>query len=209
MTEQEQDKLAWIYASEGTDQLRERYDGWASEYDQDLSEWGFVGPQRAAALLAKHAPADAAVLDAGAGTGLVGEALAKLGFATIDAIDLSPGMLREAGAKGVYRDLRPMDMTQALGFDDDTYGACICVGTLTFGHVPADAIDELVRVTKSGGIFVYTLMTGLLESGGFGAKHAELEAAGKVRLVEMTDAYAPMPNKEPDLYYNMWVFEVL
>ena len=25
---QEQDKLAWIYASQGTEQLRERYDRW-------------------------------------------------------------------------------------------------------------------------------------------------------------------------------------
>ena len=206
---QEQDKLAWIYASQGTEQLRERYDRWASEYDRDLAEWGFSGPQAAAVLLAKQVRTDAVVLDAGAGTGLVGVELAKLGFTTIDGIDFSPGMLREAGAKGIYRDLRPMDLTQSLGFDDDAYDACICVGTLTLAHVPASAIDELIRVVKPGGTFVYTLITELLESAGFAAKHAELEAAGKWRLAEKTAEFAPMPEKDPDLFYVIWAFEVL
>ena len=119
------------------------------------------------------------------------------------------GQLREAGSKGVYRDLRAMDMTQPLGFDDDTYDACICVGTLTFGHVPVSAIDELVRIVKPGGTFVYTLMTDLLESAGFASKHAELQAAGKWRLAEKTAEFAPMPDKEPDLFHVIWAFEVL
>ena len=49
--------------------------------------------------------------------------------------------------------------------------------------MPASAIDELVRVVKPGGLFVYTLRPDLIESHGFGAKHAELEAAGKASLL--------------------------
>ena len=43
------------------------------------------------------------VMDAGAGTGLVGVELHKFGFTTIDALDISPGMLNEAKKKNVYK----------------------------------------------------------------------------------------------------------
>ncbi len=45
------------------------------------------------------------ILDAGAGTGLLGVALAEAGFRTLDALDLSPAMLVEAERKGVYDEL--------------------------------------------------------------------------------------------------------
>ena len=43
------------------------------------------------------------VMDAGAGTGLVGVELHKFGLTTIDALDISPRMLEEAKKKNVYR----------------------------------------------------------------------------------------------------------
>jgi hypothetical protein len=49
---------------------------------------------------------NATVLDAGAGTGLLGVELARAGFRRLDALDMSNGMLEQAAAKGVYRDLR-------------------------------------------------------------------------------------------------------
>ena len=42
------------------------------------------------------------IIDAGAGTGLVGEALAKLGYTNMDALDISQEMLDEAEKKKVY-----------------------------------------------------------------------------------------------------------
>ena len=204
------DRVQWVYSSGSKEELGHRYDEWAGEYDKDITDdFGYLGPTRAAEVFAKHAPSESVVLDAGAGTGLVGVELARLDFGTIDAIDLSQGMLDEAERKGVYRGLRQMDMTEPLDIPDDAYDSCICVGTLTFGHVPASAIDELVRVTKSGGVFVYTLRPDLLDSHGFAAKHAELESAGKWRLLEKTDAFRGMPKGEPDIYYNVWAFEVL
>ena len=47
----------------------------------------------------------APVLDAGAGTGLVGEWLGILGYPEVEALDISEGMLAVARAKGVYRAL--------------------------------------------------------------------------------------------------------
>ena len=45
---------------------------------------------------------DVKVLDLGAGTGLVGEALHNKGFRNIDALEASAGMLKVAGEKGIY-----------------------------------------------------------------------------------------------------------
>ncbi|MDE2764999.1 MAG: class I SAM-dependent methyltransferase [Chloroflexota bacterium] len=204
------DRVQWIYAADNKEELQARYDQWAAEYDRDLDdEFGYVAPARAADAFARFLSTDAIVLDAGAGTGLAGVELAKRGFAVIDAIDLSQGMLDEAAAKGVYRTLRQVDLTERAPIDDDTYDGCLCVGTLTHGHVPASAIDELVRVVKPGGLFVYTLRRDIIESHGFGAKHAELEAAGKVRLLERGDPFQGLPKGEPDLVYNIWAFRVL
>ena len=204
------DRLQWVYSAGSKEELGRRYDEWAGEYDRDLAEdFGYLGPARAAEVSSRHAPKDGVVLDAGAGTGLVGVELARLGFGTIDAIDLSQAMLDEAARKGAYRTLRQMDMTAPLDFADDAYDACICVGTLTFGHVPAGAIDELVRVTRPGGTFVYTLRPDLLDSHGFAAKHAEIESAGAWRLLERTQRFLGLPKGEPDLYYNVWAFEIL
>ena len=55
---------------------------------------GWMAPREAAGYLARHLEErDAPVLDAGAGTGLVGQALASHGFAHIEALDLSATML--------------------------------------------------------------------------------------------------------------------
>ena len=204
------DRVKWVYDAGSKEELQSRYDQWAAEYDQDLeNQFGYVAPIRAADMFARMVSSDAVVLDAGAGTGLVGLELAKRGFGTIDAIDLSQGMLDEAGSKGVYRSLRQMDLTERLDIEDDAYDGCTCIGTLTYGHVPASAIDELVRVVKPGGVFVYSLRPELLESHGFAAKHAELEAAGKLELLEQGDTFQGLPKGEPNLVYNVWAFRVL
>ena len=45
------------------------------------------------------------IIDAGAGTGLAGEELFKLGYTNIDALDISQEMLNEAKKKNVYKKL--------------------------------------------------------------------------------------------------------
>ena len=72
-------------------------------------------PAICVALLARYVPpGNVRVLDAGVGTGIVGELLAIVGYAAIDGIDISQGMLDKAAEKGLYADLRVADMTQPL-----------------------------------------------------------------------------------------------
>ena len=148
-----EDRVQWVYSSENNRELEERYDEWANEYDNNIEgDFGYVMPRMAAETFARFVNKDAKVLDAGAGTGLVGVELNRLGYSDIEAMDMSMGMLEEARAKNVYCDFHQMTMGETLGFETDNYDAVIGVGVLTLGHAPAHSLDELVRVTKPGGV---------------------------------------------------------
>lgn len=203
-----QDRIESVYAAKSNAELQARYDDWAAEYDQDLgadSVW--ISPRIAVAQLAEHVDVGSTILDAGAGTGLVGERLAAAGFRDLVAIDLSPGMLAVARAKGVYRDLRQMTLGQPLAFTDDAFDAAIAVGVFTTGHAPARAFDELARVTRPGGVIVFSLRMDRIEAS-FMDRLAQLEADGRWRLVERTEPYRPLPEAEPEVLHRVWVYRI-
>ncbi len=203
------DRVQWVYASENNRQLEERYDEWAKEYDDDLADdFGYVMPRMAAETFARYVPKDARILDAGAGTGLVGVELNRLGYSGIEAMDMSSGMLQVADAKGVYGALHQMVMGEPLGFENDRYDAILGVGVLTLGHAPANSLDELVRVTKPGGCIAFTLRPDVYEQNGFREKQEQLVADGKWELAEVTDEFHGMPKGEPDVLFQVWVYKV-
>ena len=107
MSTERDSRLQWIYASRGTDQLRERYDVWAADYDSDLDDLRWTAPQAGADRCNHFAKPGAEILDAGCGTGLVGVALAAMGRERIVGFDLSEGMLQRSAARGVYAELHP------------------------------------------------------------------------------------------------------
>lgn len=203
------DRVQWVYSSQNEQELEERYDQWAEEYDADLeSDYGWISPQRTSEYLARHVGTDASILDAGAGTGLVGECLHKLGFSNMTAMDLSQGMLEVARRKNIYQGLDQMTMGEELGYATGQFDASIIVGVFTQGHAPASSIDELVRVVKAGGHIVFSLRTDTYMENGFKDKLDSLESAGLWKLVEVSDAYHPLPKGEPEVMHQVWVFQV-
>ena len=207
MQESEQ-RVQWVYASANNQELEERYDHWAADYDQDLEEhFIWISPQAAASVFARLVPKRAKVLDAGAGTGLVGEVLADLGYRDLIAIDLSQGMLDEARNKNVYAELHQMVLGETLDFDSGLFEGVISVGVFTLGHAPASAFDELIRVTQPGGYVVFSLRTDVYEEGGFKEKQQELEAQGKWKLVEVTEPFQPLPKGEPEVFHQIWAYQ--
>ena len=205
----EQNRVQWIYSSKDLNELQERYDQWASEYDMDLEQgFGWTGPALAADVFAKYVPAGARVLDAGAGTGLVGKALKEKGYGSIVAMDLSEGMLDEARKTEAYESYDQMVMGETLGYETDSFDAAISVGVFTVGHVSANGLDDLVRVVKSGGHIVYSLRPDVYEANGFREKHAELEAAGVASVVEATKPEHVLPTGEPEVEHQVWVLRV-
>jgi SAM-dependent methyltransferase len=209
MTE-EQNLIQWIYASKNEQELAERYDEWAKTYEGDLDrDFGWYGPLYAVEAFARFVPKGARILDAGAGTGLVGKLLIEQGYDNLVAMDISNGMLDEARKKNAYREFHQMVMGEKLDFPSDSFDAVVTVGVLTVGHAPASSLDELVRITSPGGHIVFTLRPDLHEEGGFKEKHAELESAGKWKLSEAGQPKQILPKGEPDVFHQVWVFEVI
>ena len=203
------DRVQWVYAAKSNQDLKDRYDQWAEDYDQHLEdEFGWIGPKYAVEYFEKYVPKDAEILDAGAGTGLIGALLFGKGYRKLEAMDLSRGMLEQARKKNVYSKFHQMIMGDPLGFPSDCFDAVISVGVLTEGHAPADSLDELVRITKSGGYIMYTLRTDLYEGAGFREKNENLEKAGKWTLVEKGAEIQALPKGEPGVYLKAWVFSV-
>ena len=202
-------RVQWIYSSTTNEELAERYDWWAKEYDKDLEDtFAWVGPRRAAEVLAQHVEATAKVLDAGAGTGLVGAELQRLGFGDICAMDISEGMLDEARAKGCYNDFRQMVLGEHLDFPSDTYDAVISVGVFTPGHAPPQSFVELCRVTKPGGIIAFSLRPDARVELGFDVQLEKMVTDGAWSLVSVTDPFAALPKGEPDVMHQVWVYRV-
>ncbi|KAI1377255.1 S-adenosyl-L-methionine-dependent methyltransferase [Hypoxylon crocopeplum] len=165
------------------------YAQWATTYNADLTDasQNYVAPTVVAQTALKfYSHARGSILDAGCGTGLVGEALARGGATTIDGLDLSPAMLKMAERTGVYRSLMLGDLTQRISKPDETYDMVTCVGTFTHGHVgPDPALGEFVRVTKKNGLIFATVLGEIWLSGGYEAEVERLEADGLVEVISV------------------------
>ena len=206
----EHNRVQWVYSARDNLELADRYDQWAKAYDSELErDFGWLGPQRAAEIFAEHVPKDGRVLDAGAGTGLVGAALATLGYRHLVAMDLSEAMLEEARKKGVYSEFHQMVMGETLDFPSNSFDAVVSVGVLTVGHAPAGSLDEMVRVTRAGGYLVFSLRPDVYEGGPFKEKLESLASTGKWRLIEVSDTFQPLPKGEPEVLHQVWVYQVL
>ncbi|MAB01148.1 MAG: SAM-dependent methyltransferase [Stappia sp.] len=191
--------LKRAYALDGdAGRIRDLYADWAASYDADtLDGMGYVAPVLAARALSEALEgetAEARILDAGCGTGLVGAEIARRTEAEIDGIDLSPGMLEEAARKKVYRSLAEADMTATLNLSDNSYDGVVSVGVFTSGHVGPEAIDELARVARPGAPLVVTVHEKVWEPDRYAAHLAEMERHGLIRLRAINDA--PYHEKE-------------
>ena len=203
-------KVQWVYSARNNQELADRYDQWAKDYDRDLEEdFGWSGPLRTSQVFAQHVPTEGRVLDAGAGTGLVGQILSDMGYGNLVAMDLSQGMLEESRKKGIYRELHQMVMGERLDFATGAFDAVISVGVLTVGHAPASCLDELVRVTKSGGHIVFSLRPDVWEGSGFKEKQESLAVDGKWQLAEVTEPFQPLPRGEPEVFHQVWAYRVI
>ena len=191
MAKQHDGHLGAVYGARDMGQVAAAYDAWAETYEVEMRAAGYRHPSVGLALLARHLPRGAGpILDAGAGTGLIGEWLAILGYRQVEALDLSAGMLAVATRKRVYTRLTQAAMGGPLPYADATFAAVVSTGVFTTGHVGAEALPELFRICRPGGVIVLTVKLTVWQDGIDGWL-----AANTITRVETTAPYVSMPGE--------------
>lgn len=182
--------LAGVW-DETPEQIVALYDDWASgDYDDDVTNWGYVAPEHVATLVAAHLDGETGtVLDAGCGTGRVGSALVAAGVADVVGGDFTPKSVEAARARDVYASVDHLDLNAPLEYDDDRFAAAVSVGVFTYVADTAATLRELVRVVRPGGVVVLTQRTDLWDDRDMDAVLDQLATSGSCRV----DVSAPAP----------------
>lgn len=186
--------LERAYALNDTGTAKDLYDEWAGSYDADLNDQKYVSPRRTVEAIeanVRDSSKKHTILDAGCGTGLVGDCLAQsqLGkHMVLDGIDLSPGMLAIAQKKGIYRKLEAVDLSKKIALPDASYDIIACVGTLTKGHVGPAVLRDFVRLLVHDGLIAATIHGEVWEVGGYRQAVEDLKAAKEVYVIS-TDQF--------------------
>ena len=176
------------------------YKKWAKTYDQDFAlSSNYLSPKKIGSLFNKNAKnTDTPILDVGAGTGLVGEFLYRTGNKKIIGIDISSEMLKQAKLKGCYSSLMEVDVTKKIPLKNNSIGAVVSAGTFTHGHVGPDAFDELLRITKPGGLFVLSINSKVFIKNGFQEKFLKIKNNISVPIFNEFNAH----DKNKDKKFN-------
>jgi len=130
------------------------YKDFADHYDAEFAtRLGYIYPAVIAEFYRKHRQgSDHPIADIGCGTGLVAEAL-NLPTSSIHGFDISPDMLAQSRAKGLYGDLHKVDLTQPLSPPHTPFGAVVSAGTFTRGHLGPEPLENLLNLAKTGALF--------------------------------------------------------
>jgi predicted TPR repeat methyltransferase len=187
-----------------------KYNAWADTYETELMAGGYRLPWIMAAAVARFVPCDATpILDAGCGGGLQMEPLHLLGYRGVTGLDLSPGMLDVARAKGIYDSLVEAALGGPLPFETAHFAATITAGTITPGHAPPEAFDELIRVTRPGGWLIFSMRHDPGQEASYLDAIRRYEADGAWREVYRTPVFHTIPVGAPEVRNAVHVCEVL
>jgi predicted TPR repeat methyltransferase len=181
--------------------VRALFDQYAPRFDDALTE-GLVyrGPQLLLEAVARARGVSAAfgsVLDLGCGTGLAGAAFRRQA-AHLAGVDLSPGMVAEARAKGIYDRLETGDLIEFLGAAPAArqyYDLVIAADVFVYLFDLVPVARAVAKVLNPGGLFAFTVETHAGDGVDLGDKlryrhgaaHVRAAvAAGGLRLVELS-----------------------
>ena len=140
------------YDLKSPDDNVELYSAWAETYDNDFIEDMQYKLHFSVAEEFVLNGGNGLILDVGAGTGALAQALLQRAKFSIEATDISKEMLKVADSKRIYQRSFLSDLTKKIPVDNSSYDGVVSSGTFTHGHVGPSAMDELVRVTKAGGL---------------------------------------------------------
>jgi predicted TPR repeat methyltransferase len=180
------------------------FDQYAPRFEAALlGDLNYRGPQLlfkavlAARAAAKKPAFFKRAIDLGCGTGLAAAAFAK-GVDRFIGIDLSPGMIEQSRATGLYAELVVADMVDGLrGLEDASADLILAADAMVYVADLAPVTAEAARVLAPGGLLAFTVEThdgdGVIIGAGLryahGARHIreQIKAAG-LTLVGLQEA---------------------
>ncbi|MCP5038426.1 MAG: methyltransferase domain-containing protein [Rhodobacteraceae bacterium] len=178
------------YGLNTNDAVKDHYDDWSASYDDEIGENGYQTPARLARLLAAVVTdINAPLLDFGCGTGVSGEALTTAGFSRLDGVDISPGMLRVARAKEIYRNLTQLDPAVPLPVGFGKYQTISAIGVVSTGGAPPETLDTLLNTLAPGGLLAFSYNDHTLEDVGYMDRLAYWQDGDRTR--EVVREYGP------------------
>jgi predicted TPR repeat methyltransferase len=197
------------------DKLETFYNDWASNYDDDVASHGYGLPSMMLRTVEAAAEVEGTgrfvdrtlrVLDAGCGTGLVGDALCDLGFDDLHGVDLSHEMVARARERRIYKSLEGgVDLSERA--PDHLVGSADIVtvgGLFTVGHVAPSALVVMASLVRSSGLLVVSTRRAYLEETNFRELVGTLVGDGTLRLlIHFEDAPYTM-----DSTGDYWAFQV-
>lgn len=145
---------------------------------------------------------------------MVGEQLKKLNYTNLDALEPSKVSNDVAKAKNVYCNILEfcMEPGKEMPIPPQTYDASIAIGVFTKGHFVGDnnAMDEMIRVVKPGGLVCFSIREDILND----TTYTHQEKIKKFcqnntwkELLNETKPYHISPNINQAC--NMYIFQVL
>ncbi len=191
--------------------VRAFYEEWTKNYDIDTTSSVYSGSRIAAKLFHQFSRSSEQevcfsfnIMDAGCGTGFVGEELSKLGYECIDGFDLSDAMAKKATETGSYREVKGgIDMMRAAqSYSPQSYAGVLSIGVFTLGHVPPEALHVLIELLSPDGLLVVLTRSHYYDQSNFQQVVDQLIADGRVQLLKLIKD-APY-NDDGDGHY--WVF---
>lgn len=186
--------------------VRALFDQYAKRFEPSLvGNLDYRGPELLlrAVLAARHAMRRPAFfthgIDLGCGTGLAARAFASV-VDRIDGIDLSPRMLEQAKATGLYSELQVADAVQGLTGKTAASADLILAADVTIYLLDlAPLLREAARVLQPGGLLAFTSEThaadGVILGEGLRYAHSpayvrDAIAGAGLRLLQLVDASA-------------------
>ncbi|MEN3351878.1 MAG: hypothetical protein V7640_36, partial [Betaproteobacteria bacterium] len=139
--------------------IEKTFDAFAGRFDDKLHQLEYRAPQLVVDALAKAvgSPHKAlCMLDAGCGTGLCGPLLAPYS-SRLTGVDLSAGMLGEAGKRAVYDALVKEELTAFIARHAEAFDAIISADTLIYFGALEAVIQAAFAALRPAGVLIFTV----------------------------------------------------
>ncbi|WP_207482446.1 methyltransferase domain-containing protein [Arenibaculum pallidiluteum] len=140
------------------DYVRRLFDASAADFDEHLvGRLRYRAHEVVAAVAEARLRGPGTVVDAGCGTGLLGERLAPLGHRLV-GVDISPGMLARARERGVYHELHEAELVSFLeSLPEGSVDAVLAADVLCYFGDLRPVVAAASRALAPGGVMAFTL----------------------------------------------------